>query len=161
MQIENRKKCFDELFDGNDICPGNHISPRKLFSLFAQISTMNEEEFKKKKSIARKFGYAFSGMFIPYKTEISIRIQTGFAIAVAMLGIYFHISRNDWLWIIIAAALVLITETLNTAIEKLVDLVSPGYNELAGKVKDIAAGAVFMAALISILIGVLVFLPYL
>jgi diacylglycerol kinase len=120
-----------------------------------------ENDFKKRKTILDKFGYALKGMLIPYQTEISIRIQTGFALAVALLGIYFHIGRNDWLWIIIAAALVLITEILNTAIEKLVDLVSPGYNELAGKVKDIAAGAVFMAALISIAIGLLVFIPYL
>ena len=122
---------------------------------------MKEEEFKKKSSIPQKFLYAFNGMLIPYKTEISIRIQTVFALAVATLGFFLHINRTDWLWIIIAAALVLITETLNTAIEKLVDLVSPGYNELAGKVKDIAAGAVFMAAIISILIGLMVFLPYL
>ncbi|MFI5135798.1 MAG: diacylglycerol kinase family protein [Chitinophagales bacterium] len=122
---------------------------------------MTEEDFKKKKSIVQKFAYAFRGMFIPYKTEISIRIQTGFALAAAALGVFLHISRTDWLWIIVAAALVLITETLNTAIEKLVDLVSPGYNELAGKVKDIAAGAVFMAALIAVLIGLLVFLPHL
>ena len=122
---------------------------------------MTEEEFKKDKSVIKKFTCAFNGMFIPYRTESSIRIQTLFALGVAVLGIIFHISRGDWLWILIAAALVLITETLNTAIEKLVDLVSPGYNEQAGKVKDIAAGAVFMAAIISIVIGVVVFLPYL
>jgi len=121
---------------------------------------MKEEEFKKKSSILQKFLYAFNGMLLPYKTEISIRIQTVFALSVVALGFFLHINRTDWLWIIIAAALVLITETLNTAIEKLVDLVSPGYNELAGKVKDIAAGAVFMAAIISILIGLIVFLPY-
>jgi diacylglycerol kinase len=61
---------------------------------------------------------------------------------------------------VIATAIVLITETLNTAIEKLVDLVSPGYNQLAGLVKDIAAGAVFMAAVTSLIIGLLVFIPY-
>ena len=120
-----------------------------------------ENDFKKKKSIVQKFGYALKGMIIPYRTEISIRIQTALALLVALLGFFLHINRTDWMWIIFAAALVLITETLNTAIEKLVDLVSPGYNELAGKVKDIAAGAVFMAALISILIGALVFIPYL
>ncbi|MBS1658168.1 MAG: diacylglycerol kinase family protein [Bacteroidetes bacterium] len=120
-----------------------------------------ETDFKKKKTILQKFGFAFRGMIIPYQTEISIRIQTGVAIAVAVSGFYLHISKTDWLWIIIATALVLITEILNTAIEKLVDLVSPGYNELAGKVKDIAAGAVFLAATLSVVIGILVFIPYL
>lgn len=119
-----------------------------------------ETDFKKKKTIAQKFGFAFRGMIIPYQTEISIRIQTTLAAAAAALGSILHISQSDWLWIIAATALVLITEILNTAIEKLVDLVSPGYNELAGKVKDIAAGAVFLAALVSLLIAGFVFLPY-
>jgi diacylglycerol kinase (ATP) len=117
------------------------------------------KEFKSK-SIAQKFFNAFYGMLIPYRTEVSIRIQTMVVLGGILLGIYLGISRADWLFVVIAAALLLITECLNTAVEKLVDLVSPGYNELAGKVKDIAAGAVFIAGLASLTISILVFIPY-
>ena len=120
-----------------------------------------ENDFQKKKSLVQKFGFAFRGLIIPYQTEISIRIQTTIALAAVAFGFYLHISMNDWLWIIVGSSLVLITEILNTAIEKLVDLVSPGYHELAGKVKDIAAGAVFLAAILSLIIGAMVFIPYL
>ncbi len=121
---------------------------------------MTEEEFKRKHTLFQKFLFAFRGMLISYKTEVSIRIQTVCALAGIGLGFYLQISRTDWLAIVFAIALVLITETMNTAVEKLVDLVSPGYNQLAGKVKDIAAGAVFMAAIISVIIALLVFVPY-
>lgn len=114
----------------------------------------------KNHSIADKFYVAFRGMILPFKTELSIRIQLVIAIGATSLGFYLDIQKSDWLWIVIAAALVLITETLNTAIEKLVDLVSPEYNALAGYVKDVAAGAVFMAAIASIIIALLIFVPY-
>jgi diacylglycerol kinase len=97
---------------------------------------------------------------LSFKTEVSIRIQAVCALAAVGLGFYLHISHTDWIWIVVATAMVLITETLNTAIEKLVDLVSPGYNQIAGLVKDIAAGAVFMAAVTSVIIALLVFAPY-
>lgn len=61
---------------------------------------------------------------------------------------------------VVAISLVLIAEILNTAIEFLVNLVSPQYNEMAGKVKDIAAGAVLFAALMAVVIGTIVFGPY-
>jgi diacylglycerol kinase len=125
-----------------------------------QSAGMNTD-LKKRKTLADKIGFAFRGMLIPYQTEISIRIQTGVAAAVVGLGLYLGLSKTDWLWIVVACALVLLTEMLNTAIEKLVDLVSPGYNELAGKVKDIAAGAVFLAATLSVVIGAIVFIQYL
>lgn len=61
---------------------------------------------------------------------------------------------------VVAISLVLIAEILNTAIEFLVNLVSPQYNEMAGKVKDIAAGAVLFAAIMAVVIGTIVFGPY-
>lgn len=99
-------------------------------------------------------------MLIPYRSEVSIRIQTAVVLAGTVLGFYLHITRADWLFLVIAAAFLLITECLNTALEKLVDLVSPGYHELAGKVKDIAAGAVFLAGTAALIISLLVFFPY-
>jgi len=121
---------------------------------------MTEEKFTSNHTLLQKFGFALRGSLLSFKTEVSIRIQSFCALAACALGFYLHISHNDWIWIVAATALVLITETLNTAIEKLVDLVSPGYNQLAGLVKDIAAGAVFMAAITSVIIALLVFIPY-
>ncbi len=114
----------------------------------------------KSKSVIQKFFNAFYGMLIPYRTEVSIRIQTLVVLSGVLLGFYLGISRYEWLFIVLAAAMLLITECLNTAVEKLVDLVSPGYNELAGRVKDIAAGAVFIAGLASFTISMVIFVPY-
>lgn len=113
-----------------------------------------------KKTILQKFYLSIYGALLPFKTEVSIRIQLLCVVAGIVLGIYLNISRNDWLWIAGASAILLITETLNTSIEKLVDLVSPGYNEIAGKVKDLAAGAVFMAGATAFIIALLVFSAY-
>lgn len=118
-----------------------------------------DQEFKNK-GIDQKFLNAFRGMLIPYKTELSIRIQTLVLGGAVILGLYLGIDRTDWLFVLIAGALLLVTECLNTSIEKLVDFVSPGYHELAGKVKDISAGAVFIAGLAAFLIGIVVFAPY-
>ncbi|MEP7128699.1 MAG: diacylglycerol kinase family protein [Chitinophagales bacterium] len=118
------------------------------------------EQRLKSSNLFRKLTTAFTGLLIPYRTEASIRIQTAVVVAGALLGWYLHISRTDWLLLVLAAALLLITECVNTSIEQLVNLVSPGYHELAGKVKDIAAGAVFLAGSAAFIICIFVFIPY-
>ena len=118
-----------------------------------------ESEFKKK-TIAQKLFNALYGAILPYRTEVSIRIQTMLVLLGVIFGFYFHITRSDWIFVAIASAILLITECVNTALEKLVDLVSPGYHEMAGMVKDIAAGAVFIAGLTAFIIALLVFVPY-
>ena len=118
-----------------------------------------EKDFKRQ-SLFQKLLNALYGVMMPYKTEISIRIQTLFVLTGMIMGLYFHISSAEWACVTIAAGVLLITECLNTALEKLVDLVSPGYHELAGQVKDIAAGAVFMAGLAAFAVALIVFVPY-
>lgn len=76
-------------------------------------------------------------------------------------GLYLKIEKIDWLWISLAIALVWIMETINSAIEKLVDLTSPDFNPKAGAIKDMAAGAVLFAAFFAVILGLLVFAPYL
>ena len=90
---------------------------------------------------------------------MNFRIHLTAVILVSGLGWFFHLSASEWLWIILAVGLVLITELLNTALELLVDLVSPGFNSQAGKVKDVAAGAVLVAAVIAVIIGAVIFIP--
>lgn len=109
--------------------------------------------------LIRSFGYALSGITYTLRTQMNFRIHLIAIVLVSLLGWSFHLSSGEWLWIILAVGLVLVTELLNTAIELLVDLVSPGYNALAGKVKDVAAGAVLVAAGISVIIGAVIFIP--
>jgi len=90
---------------------------------------------------------------------MNFRIHLVAILMVVLAGWYFHLSANEWLWIIFTIGLVLVTELLNTAIEILVDLVSPDFNIQAGRVKDVAAGAVVIAAIISVVIGSIIFIP--
>ena len=90
---------------------------------------------------------------------MNFRIHLIAILMVLFAGWYFHLAVSEWLWIILAIGLVLVAELLNTAIEILVDLVSPDFNTQAGKVKDVAAGAVVVAAIISVLIGAIIFIP--
>jgi diacylglycerol kinase (ATP) len=76
-------------------------------------------------------------------------------------GIHFGITSTEWCIVILCFGIVLAAEGFNTAIERLVDLVSPDYHPIAGAVKDIAAGAVLLCAIASAIVGTIIFLPYL
>jgi len=106
------------------------------------------------------FKYAFQGLGHVLKAEHNFLIHLAAATAVIMLGAILHISKAEWLIIILCIGMVLITEILNTAIEWLVDLVSPQRNEKAGKIKDIAAASVLIAAIVALTAGIVVFVPY-
>ena len=107
----------------------------------------------------RSFRHAIKGIINTSKTEHNFRIHLVATALAILLGYYFEIASTEWLWLIAAIGLVLITETINTAIEKLVDLKSPEQNEKAGLIKDISAGAVLIAAATSLAIGLLIFIP--
>jgi len=109
--------------------------------------------------IARSFTYAFKGWRSAFKTQLNFRVQCFLAVVAIALGFYLKISTNEWLWISLNITLVLFAELINTALETLVDLVSPGYNEKAGMVKDIAAGAVTITAINAALSGLYIFAP--
>ncbi|MCP5103596.1 MAG: diacylglycerol kinase family protein [bacterium] len=107
----------------------------------------------------KRFKDAFKGILAAFKSQLNFRLQVLAAVLVTIAGFAFKITLVEWGLIAIAAGLVLTAEAVNTAIETLTDIVSPGYNEKAGRVKDIAAGAVLIAAAISVIIGVIIFLP--
>jgi diacylglycerol kinase len=109
--------------------------------------------------LIKSFGYAISGIAYAAKTQLNFKIHLAALIIVGLAGWYFHLSASEWLCVILAAGLVLVAELLNTAIEILVDLVSPGFNAQAGKVKDVAAGAVLVAACIAVVVGAIIFIP--
>lgn len=107
----------------------------------------------------KSFSYAFQGLKTFFQTQHNTWIHILATIVVVLLGNIVKLTYTEWCWIIIAIALVFITEMLNTAIEFLTDLVSPNFHPLAKKTKDVAAGAVLVAAIIAVILGLMVFLP--
>jgi diacylglycerol kinase (ATP) len=93
------------------------------------------------------------------RTQANARIHLAATVVVVAAGFLCRLSGGEWMAIVAAIGLVWTTEGLNTAIEAVVDLVSPEYHPLAGRAKDIAAGAVLLAAIAAAIIGVLVFGP--
>ena len=85
--------------------------------------------------------------------------QTIIAFAVTVLGFLFQISIQEWLFQIIAIALVIIAESLNTAIEKIADFIHPEYHKQIGVIKDVSAGAAFFAAIFAVIIGLIIYVP--
>ncbi|MCX2482356.1 diacylglycerol kinase family protein [Pedobacter sp. MR2016-24] len=109
--------------------------------------------------LIKSFGYALSGIAYTTKTQLNFKIHLLAIAVVSLSGWFLKLTISEWLWIVLAIGLVLVTELVNTAIELLVDLVSPAFNPQAGKVKDIAAGAVLIAAAIAVVTGAIIFIP--
>ncbi|NDI99002.1 diacylglycerol kinase family protein [Flavobacterium sp. LaA7.5] len=103
--------------------------------------------------------YAFHGAYKLVVTEHSIMIQFTIGILVTIAGFFFKISATEWLIQTLAIGLVLGIEGVNTAIEKIADFIHPQYHEKIGFIKDIAAGAVFFAALTALCIGIMIYYP--
>lgn len=108
----------------------------------------------------RSFGPAFKGLKSGFLSENNFRVHLLAATGAIVLGLILQVQRGDWLWLLTAICMVFTIEYVNTAIEKLTDLVSPQYNDLAGKVKDISAAAVLLISIMAAIIGLMVFLPY-
>ncbi len=91
--------------------------------------------------------------------ERNFRIELCFMVLCIILGIVFSISIFEWLVVVVCFGLVLGGECFNSALEALVDLVSPGYHDLARKAKDAAAGGVLLFSLASLVVGLIIFVP--
>jgi diacylglycerol kinase (ATP) len=105
------------------------------------------------------FVYAFRGLWLLFRTETNAQIHLAILICVVVAGGYFDLSTLEWIALLLCFGLVIGMEALNTALEKLTDLASPQIHPLAGKAKDLAAGAVLWVAIIAILVGVIIFAP--
>ena len=113
------------------------------------------------KKILKSFGFAFEGIFYTFKTQWNFRFHCFSAILVIFMSFFFKISTTEWLFVILCIGLVMFAELINTALETLVDLVSPEYHRLAKIAKDTAAASVLVLAFMSLIIGVIIFFPYL
>jgi len=105
----------------------------------------------------RSFRFAFKGIAAVLRTQHNFRIQLAAFILVVAAGFIFGISPAEWCIVFLASALVLSLEIINSAIEFLVDLLSPEYHEKAGMIKDISAGAVLVAAIMAAITGIIIF----
>ena len=103
--------------------------------------------------------YAIRGVWLLLTTEPSIIVQFFIAVIMTVAGFIFKISTTEWILQLLAIGLVMTAEALNTAIEKLTDYIQPEYDRKIGFIKDIAAGAPAIAAIIAVIIGVLIYLP--
>jgi diacylglycerol kinase len=108
----------------------------------------------------KSFIYAFNGLKIAL-SERNMRVHIVCALTAIILGFVFHISMMEWIIVLICIGLVIALEMINTAIEYLVNLVSPEFNEKAGKIKDIAAGAVLVISFFVLIVGFLIFWKHL
>jgi diacylglycerol kinase len=106
------------------------------------------------------FTYAFRGLWYALRTQRNARVHLACALAVTLAGVLVRLSASEFAMIYIAIAGVFIAEMFNTVIELCVDLASPEYHPLAGRAKDVAAGAVLLSALLAVVIGALVFGPH-
>ena len=115
-------------------------------------------DFKKQ---LRSFGYAWKGIRCCVGKEQNLSFHLIVTVLTIIAGFLLDITRTDWMIVILCIGVVIAAELFNTAIEKLVDLVSPERHPIAGQVKDIAAGAVLVCASTAAIIGLVVLIPYL
>ncbi|MGY5850608.1 diacylglycerol kinase [Salegentibacter sp. F14] len=105
-------------------------------------------------------GYAIKGAWLLIRHEASIQVQLAIAVIVTITGIYFDITKTEWLFQFTAIGVVMAAEGLNSAIEALADFVHPDFHSKIGHIKDVAAGGVFFVALIAAIIGAFIYFPY-
>ena len=106
------------------------------------------------------FKFAFKGMTAVFRSEPNMHLHVLASMVVFVMAYTFEVTRTEWCLLVLCVGLVWMAEIFNTSIETLTDLVSPEQHVLAGKTKDLAAGAVLMAAITAVVIGLIIFVPY-
>jgi len=109
---------------------------------------------------ALSFGYALSGLKVAWREEVHFKMHV-FAASVALIASwYFQITRTEFFVVLIMIGVVTCAELLNTALEELADKFSPTHDPHIGKIKDLAAAAVFVTSVIAFVLGCIIFGPY-
>jgi diacylglycerol kinase len=111
------------------------------------------------KSRFGSFRFAMNGLLSLLKNEHNSRIHIIAAIVAIAMGIIVNLNHYEWSLLIIVIGIVFLTELLNSSLESLSDLIDPEWNELIMKAKDYGAAAVFVSAIVAIVIGGLIFIP--
>lgn len=113
----------------------------------------------KNKKLINSFKYAFKGIGSSIKSERNMKIHISLMLLVIISGMLLNISMWEWIICFILFGLVISLEMVNTAIEIVVDIVCPTFDQHAGRAKDIAAGAVLVNAITAAIVGLFIFLP--
>jgi diacylglycerol kinase len=120
---------------------------------------MKEQERFSFRKRGKSFSHAWKGIIYLMKTEHNARVHLAAMIIAAALGVWLRIEPQEWIAIAIVSGMVVITELLNSALEKLADMVEPGWNINIGIIKDYSAGAVLVAAVVAVVAGGVIFIP--
>jgi diacylglycerol kinase len=123
------------------------------------ITPAEEKHQRARPTLARSFYFAFAGIFYLLRTQRNARIELFIGLAACGLAIWLGIDAAQWAILVLTICAVLILEALNTAIEAVVDLACPQQHRLAKVAKDVAAGAVLIAAIGSVVVGLLILGP--
>ena len=126
-----------------------------LLALYLMSKTKEPFIINRLKSVK----YAFLGMLRLIKTEASIQIQFVIAIIVTVAGFYYSISNTEWIMQCFAIGMVMSIEGLNTAVEEVANFIHPNHHPKIGIIKDVAAGAVFIASIAASIIGLIIYFP--
>lgn len=103
--------------------------------------------------------YSFKGGIQLIRTEASVQVQFVVAILITIAGFYYHITPTEWIAQTLCIGMVMTAEGLNTAIEGIADFIHPEHHKKIGRIKDVAAGAVGFAALISVIVAGIIYIP--
>ncbi len=114
---------------------------------------------KRSYNLIHAFRYAFNGLWLFLQNETNGKIQTAIALLVVVAGFIFKISSTEWMILLLFIGLVIALEMINSAIEKICDLVEPDQHPVIKIVKDLSAGAVLWISLISVIAGLTIFIP--
>ena len=109
--------------------------------------------------IIRSFQNSFRGFQVLLRNEYNLYIQIAFAVIATACGFVFRISTDEWAIQCAVIGLVIFSELVNTAIEKIMDLVQPQYDERVRDIKDLASGAVLFMVLVSVTAGLFIYVP--
>jgi len=110
-------------------------------------------------ALGASFGYALSGLWYAIRTQLNMRIHLSVSVAVLALGLYVGLDWTQWAVLVLTIGAVLIAELFNTVAEAALDAATPYYHPLVKIAKDVAAGAVLLTALLSVLVGMLILGP--
>src|SRR5690349_5681763 len=108
----------------------------------------------------KSFRYTLQGIAASFGAQRNLKVLAVIAMLTIGASFYFNIAANEWCIVLLSIGLVIGLEMINTAIEMLVDLVTQEWRPLAGRIKDVAAGAVLMASLFTAIVGVIIFYKY-
>ena len=124
------------------------------------VRNASSDSRRKTFTLAQSFACAWEGVVYAFTSQRNLKIQLCFAIAAVILGLVFGVSFAEWACIIVCIGVVCGLECVNTAIESVVDLVSPEWNELAKRAKDCAAGAVYLCSIASVIVACVIYIPH-